>query len=138
MRLGKPVGVGLGSYPAVSLKLARSKAEECRRLLAESRDPLTEKRAAEATLKLAQAKDKTFDVCAAEYIADHKDEWKNPKHHQQWQNTLATYASPIIGKRPIGKVTTADSEPCRRARLQSSSWPAARRRQQSRHSPTLS
>jgi integrase len=108
MRLGKPVGVGLGSYPAVSLKLARSKAEECRRLLAENRDPLTEKRAAEAALKLAQAKDKTFDACAAEYIADHKDEWKNPKHQQQWQNTLATYASPVIGKRPIGKVTTAD------------------------------
>lgn len=108
MRIGKPVGLGLGSYPTVNLKLARSKAEECRRLLAEDKDPLTEKRAAEAAAKLEQARDKTFDACAAEYIADHEDEWKNPKHRQQWQNTLATYASPVIGKRPIGKITTAD------------------------------
>ena len=108
MRMGKPVGLGLGGYPEVSLKLARSKAEEYRKLLAEDRDPLTEKRAAEAAAKVQKAKDKTFDACSAEYIADHKSEWKNPKHLQQWQNTLATYASPIIGARPIGDVTTND------------------------------
>jgi len=27
----------------------------------------------------------------------HKVGWKNPKHRQQWANTLATYASPAIG-----------------------------------------
>jgi hypothetical protein len=42
MRLGKAVGLGLGGYPEVSLKLARAKAEECRRILAEGNDPLTE------------------------------------------------------------------------------------------------
>ena len=108
MRQGKPVGLGLGGYPEVSLKLARTKAEACRRQLAEDQDPLTEKRAAETAAKQAKAKDKTFDDCAAEYIADHKAEWKNPKHQQQWKNTLATYASPVIGKRPIGQITTAD------------------------------
>ncbi len=108
MRQGQPVGLGLGGYPDVSLKLARSKAEECRRLLAEGKDPLTEKRAAKAAAKVQKAKGKTFDDCAAEYIADHKAEWKNPKHIQQWTNTLATYASPVIGKLPIGKIDTPD------------------------------
>ena len=108
MRLGKPVALGLGGYPEVSLKLARSKAEDCRRLLAEGRDPLADKRAAEAAIKLERAKDKTFDECATEYIADHQAEWKNPKHLQQWQNTLKTYASPVIGARPVGQITTAD------------------------------
>ena len=108
MREGKAVGLGLGGFPEVSLRLARMKAEECRRLLAEGRDPLADKRAAKAAAKVEKSKDKTFDDCASDYIADHKAEWKNPKHLQQWQNTLATYASPVIGKRPIGKITTAD------------------------------
>lgn len=107
-RSGKPIAVGLGAYPEVSLKMARVKAEACRLLLAEGKDPLTEKRAASTATHLAAAKDKTFDECAAEYIADHRAEWKNAKHAQQWENTIATYASPIIGKRTISTVTTAD------------------------------
>ncbi|MDP2367407.1 tyrosine-type recombinase/integrase [Rhodoferax sp.] len=108
MRRGKPVAVGLGPYPAVSLRMARVKAEACRAQLAEGKDPLSEKRAAETIVHLAAAKDKTFDECAAEYIADHRDEWKNEKHAQQWENTIATYASPKIGARAISGITTAD------------------------------
>lgn len=108
MRQGKPIAVGLGAYPAVSLKMARAKAEVGRIQLAEGKDPLTEKRAAETVAHLAAAKDKTFDECAAEYIADHRAEWKNAKHAQQWENTIATYASPIIGSRAISGITTAD------------------------------
>lgn len=107
-RTGKPVAVGLGAYPATSLKMARAKAEACRLLIAEGKDPLTEKRTAATATHLAAAKDKSFDECAAEYIADHRAEWKNAKHAQQWKNTIATYASPILGKRAISAVTTAD------------------------------
>jgi integrase len=108
MRLGKPVAVGLGAYPTVSLKMARAKAETCRHQLAEGKDPLTVKRAAETAAHLVAAKDKTFDDCAAEYITDHRSEWKNAKHAQQWENTIATYASPIIGDRAISSISTAD------------------------------
>ena len=108
MRLGKSYAVGLGAYPEVSLKVARTKSEDCRALLAIDKDPLIEKRAAETIVHIQAAKEKTFDECAAEYIADHRAEWKNAKHAQQWQNTIATYASPIIGGRPISAVTTAD------------------------------
>jgi len=108
MRLGKSYAIGLGAYPMVSLKTARAKAEVCRSQLAEGKDPITEKRADETTAHLAAAKDKTFDECAAEYIADHRAEWKNAKHAQQWVNTIETYASPILGKRAITAITTAD------------------------------
>lgn len=108
MRLGKPMAVGLGRYPTVSLKVARTKAEACRQQIAAGDDPITAKRAAETASRLAASKGKTFDECAAEYIADHRDEWKNPKHIQQWENTLATYASPIIGNRPISSISTVD------------------------------
>lgn len=104
MRNGKPVALGLGPYPAVSLKAARIKAEACRVQLAEGKDPLTEKRAYQAEV----SKVKTFAECADEYIADHRAEWKNPKHAQQWENTIATYATPFIGKRLINSLTTAD------------------------------
>ncbi|TWO73026.1 DUF4102 domain-containing protein [Caenimonas sedimenti] len=108
MRHGKPVGLGLGPYPAVSLKAARKKAEEIRQQLAHGKDPLAEKRAQQAEEKLAATSTTTFDSCAATYITDHKAEWKSAKHAQQWTNTLAMYASPIIGDREIGSITTAD------------------------------
>ena len=101
MRLGKPNAVGLGPYPAVSLKMARTKAEICRTQLAEGKDPLAEKRAIETIAHIAEAKEKTFDECAKEYIADHQDEWKNAKHAQQWKNTLATYPKTPKPHRPF-------------------------------------
>ena len=48
----------------------------------------------------------TFDQCAAAYIAAHRDSWRNPKHASQWENTLATYASPVIGALPVAEVDT--------------------------------
>lgn len=108
MRSGTAYAVGLGAYPLVSLKEARAKAEVCRKQLAEGKNPREVKLAAETAVHVLAAIEKTFDDCASEYITDHRAEWKNAKHVQQWENTLETYASPIIGKCPIGKVTTAD------------------------------
>ncbi|ASU38523.1 integrase [Herbaspirillum sp. meg3] len=108
MRDRKAVGLGLGAYPDVSLKNARVKADACRTQLAEDRDPLTEKRASQTAAKEPVQKAKTFDECAAEYIADHRAEWKNAKHAQQWENTLAMYASPVIGDKAVDAITLVD------------------------------
>ena len=40
----------------------------------------------------------SFDAACRAYIDSHSDEWRNAKHLQQWSNTLAQHASPIIGK----------------------------------------
>jgi hypothetical protein len=50
-----------------------------------------------APKKLEAAKTTTFDAARDAYIAAHEASWRNAKHRQQWSNTLATYASPVIG-----------------------------------------
>jgi integrase len=48
----------------------------------------------------------TFRECAERYIASHvnTDKWRNPKHRQQWTNTLETYVFPIFGNVPVEAV----------------------------------
>src|SRR5262249_38961165 len=62
-----------------------------------------EKRAAAA---VEAAKAMTFADCATAYINAHEAGWRNPKHRQQWKNTLATYVSPVVGKLPVAAVDT--------------------------------
>ncbi|MNJ47894.1 Prophage CP4-57 integrase [compost metagenome] len=104
--------MGLGSYPDVKLKQAREKAGEERRLLQRKIDPLAARAAREADLLKAQqaeqAKAVTFKSLSLEYIAAHRTGWKNAKHAQQWENTLNTYAYPVLGDISTAKVSTDD------------------------------
>lgn len=90
--------LGLGPYPELGLAEAREKAREMHKLVRQGIDPLVSKRAERSKLIARQALEKSFDTCADEYIASKADEWKNPKHRQQWENTLKAYASPHIGR----------------------------------------
>ncbi|MCO1361320.1 tyrosine-type recombinase/integrase [Burkholderia multivorans] len=101
-RHGKTRNLGLGPYPDVTLKAARDKATELRGALARGEDPMAERAAAKAQA----ASRMTFDQCSAAYIAAHRGGWKNPKHAEQWTNTLATYASPVIGSLDVAHVAT--------------------------------
>lgn len=101
---GKRRDMGLGPYPAVSLAEARRKAEDARKTVAEGKDPVAEARAAAA----AAGAIPTFEEAAGRYIAAHLDTWRNPKHRQQWANTLATYAFPVIGKMSVADVAVGD------------------------------
>ena len=106
---GKRREMGLGSYPSTTLKSARMFASEKRRLLNEGLDPLEARNAERAELAAEnrqQRKLVTFSDIAADYIQSHSPGWKNFKHGQQWKNTLATYAEPIIGNLPANEVTT--------------------------------
>jgi hypothetical protein len=47
-----------------------------------------------------------FDEAAERYIAAHEAAWRNPKHRQQWRNTVVTYASPIVGKLDVAAIDT--------------------------------
>lgn len=104
---GKQREMGLGPAHTVTLPEARKRAKECRSLLLEGKDPLEASKATKLAEALERAKMMTFDQCGAAYIAAHRGGWKNAKHASQWENTLATYASPIIGKTPVALVDTA-------------------------------
>ena len=101
---GKAKNMGLGPLHTVTLAEAREKAKEARKLLLEGTDPGAEKKAKRARIAAAVAK--TFDMCVTDYITIHRHGWKNPKHADQWQNTLDTYASPVFGKLPVAEVDT--------------------------------
>lgn len=89
--------IGLGAYPEVGLAAARDKARAARIAILSGSDPVAQRRAAKSALIASQANDVPFNDCAAKYIAAHAAGWRNPKHRQQWANTLDTYAGPVIG-----------------------------------------
>lgn len=98
--------IGLGAYPAVTLADAHAKARAIRAEIVEGIDPLEKRREARSRLIAAQTVGMTFDACAAAYIKAHRDGWKNAKHAQQWENTLATYAGPVLGSMLVRHVET--------------------------------
>lgn len=108
---GKRREMGIGAYPDVTLKAARVAAAQQRSLLASGSDPLAARDTERAALRAAQqaeaAKAITFADVAVDYINAHRAGWKSAKHAQQWQNTLDTYAHPIIGTLPAQDVTTS-------------------------------
>jgi len=106
MRDGRSHEMGLGSCITVDLAGARAKARACRQMLLDGVDPLGQRRDARRAHALDEAKRITFDECAAAYIDAHRGSWKNAKHVAQWENTIATYASPLIGGLPVAAVDT--------------------------------
>ena len=103
---GKRHNIGLGGYPAVSLAEARELSAENQRLIRQGRDPLAEKRQVVEELKRPAIP--TFAQAAEQVIEMRRPTWTNAKHASQWTNTLATYAHPVIGRKPVDEVTTGD------------------------------
>jgi integrase len=104
--VGRQREMGLGGVRTVDLAKARVLARECRLLLSEGKDPIEARNAVRLADALQRARSMSFDQCAAAYIHAHRSSWKNAKHADQWKNTLATYASPIIGALPVADVDT--------------------------------
>lgn len=99
--------MGLGSVIVVSLARAREKAADCRRLLAERIDPIEARNNARMRQALETARTVSFAECAELFIKAHKADWKNPKHVDQWQNTINAYCDPVFGATPVQNVDTA-------------------------------
>ena len=97
-RGGKRREMGQGPYPAVSLKAAREKAADCRRIVAEGRDPITER---------DRQVGKTFGECADLYITSMERNWRNEKHRKQWRQTLTVYCEKIR-EQPVSLISTDD------------------------------
>jgi hypothetical protein len=98
--------MGLGSFPEVSLAQAREAAGAARVQARQGIDPIDARRAARSISAAARDRAKTFDECAAAYLSAKGGEWANIKHGDQWRNTIATYASPVIGRMLVADVDT--------------------------------
>ena len=106
-RFGKDTWMGLGPYPDVSLRDARELAARARKQLLKGIDPLSEKRAHQRAARAEHDDSLTFSECAEQYVESQAPGWSNPKHIDQWRNTLRKLAGPIIGRLPVDQVDTA-------------------------------
>lgn len=97
--------MGLGPVADVKLAEARDAAQQARKLVLAGKDPIEERNAQRAAVRVEAAKAIAFEEFAKQYVITHKPGWRNPKHAQQWENTLKTYAYPVIGATPIPDVT---------------------------------
>ena len=89
-----------GPYPEVTLAVARERA------LAKRREIIVEKIAPLAHRQAPRGM--TFRQAAEACIESKAADWKNAKHRQQWANTLAQHAFPLIGDRDVRSIETAD------------------------------
>lgn len=104
---GRSREMGVGPLSSVSLAAARAEATKCRDLLRDGIDPIEARKAEQRQRALETSGPRLFKAAAAGYIAQHRDGWKNKKHAQQWENTLATYAFPILGDQDVRDIDAA-------------------------------
>lgn len=103
---GRRRRMGLGPFPAVTLALAKDKARAAHLQLDQGIDPIQARRQQIRHAQAAQAKAITFKKACELLIASREAEWKNSKHRQQWENTLATYAEPLLGALDVAAIDT--------------------------------
>ena len=92
---------GLGGARNIGLADVREKAAEYRKQIRAGINPAEVRKINETALQ-------TFAETAEQAHKAKRDGWKNPKHAQQWINSLRTYAFPKIGNLPIDKIDTPE------------------------------
>jgi integrase len=107
-REGKLKEMGLGSpTKGVTLAMARDLRDKARSLMARGVDPLEARRQAEQSAAGIPA----FGSYALTLVDRIEEGFSNPKHRQQWRNTLETYCEPIWNL-PIDRVDTTSVLSC--------------------------
>lgn len=90
--------LAMGPYPDVSLKRARERREEARRLVADGVDPSAQRRADKAATAT------TFEAVAREWLTREEKRLSASTLNRELTQ-LETYIFPQLGARPIAKIT---------------------------------
>ena len=102
---GKEKLLALGAYPDVTLKMARERRDEARRLLADGIDPSEHRKAHKAAREDAQAN--SFEAIAREWFTKMLPTWV-PGHADKILRRLERDVFPWIGSKPIADITAPD------------------------------
>ena len=98
---GRPLNIGLGPYPLVTLEEAREAAIENARAMRAGVDPLADRR--------RRAGIPTFEQAAEKVIATHSESWKDGSRTAGiWRTRLTAYAYPSLGAFRVDQVASAD------------------------------
>jgi integrase len=111
---GKETELSFGAYPRIGLDEARRLHALARAKVISGVDPRAEKKSVSAARKAALS-DKfrtglmptkpTFGQIADDYVETHEASWRNPKHRQQWRNTLRDYCRSLHDV-PVDEIDT--------------------------------
>ena len=99
---GKEKRLSLGIYPDVSLKDARERRDEARKLLANDVDPSEHRKAQNAAQEDRAAN--SFEVVAREWHAKHLPSWTD-KHAATTIRRLELNVFPWLGGKPLADIT---------------------------------
>jgi integrase len=102
---GKEKLLALGKYPEVSLKDARDRRDEARKLLANEVDPSLNRKQQKAAKAVRAAN--SFEAVAREWIAKYTPTWA-ASHTNKIVRRLEMYVYPWLGGRPIAEITAAE------------------------------
>ena len=99
---GKPVNLGLGSYPRVSLALARERALANAQSVEHGEDP----RVKPATMP-------TFAEAAETWVAEHEGIWREGGRQAEIvRSAMERFVYPTMKDTPVDQITTADLRLC--------------------------
>lgn len=102
---GKEKLLSLGTYPDVTLKAARDKRDDARRLLSEGIDPAQQRKATKA-LKAEQAAN-TFEAISREWFSKNLPNWAD-SHSKKIMGRLENDVFPWIGSKPISDLKSSE------------------------------
>jgi integrase len=102
---GKEKRLALGVYPEISLKDARGRREDARKLIAKGVDPGEAKQAQKREDKIAAAN--TFEAVAREWVENRSNDW-TAGHKALTLKTLEQDAFPTLGRRPIAEISSSE------------------------------
>ncbi|MYK69062.1 MAG: tyrosine-type recombinase/integrase [Gammaproteobacteria bacterium] len=93
---GRPVNMGLGSYPVITLAEARKTALENRRVVAQGGDP-------------RGGGIPTFEDASERVIGVFRASWRpGGGSEKQWRSSMRRYVFPRIGRKRVDRINTAD------------------------------
>jgi integrase len=102
---GKEKRLSLGTYPEVSLKDARERRDEARKLVAAGVDPSVHRQATKAAKEAENAN--TFEVVAREWFGKQSATWAS-SHADKVLARLENDLFPYLGKRPVAAITAPE------------------------------
>ena len=100
---GKRKTISLGVYPDVSIKEARSKRDDARKVVAAGADPSQIRQQS----KRAREGADTFKAVAEEWLAKFASQWA-PTHTEKIEGRFKNEVFPWLGDMPVGGITAAD------------------------------
>ena len=102
---GKEKRFSLGVYPHVTLKQARERRDEAKKLLANGIDPSVQRKASNAAVTERAAN--SFEAIAREWFASFSRKWVKG-HSDKVLRRLEHNVFPYLGARPIAEITTPE------------------------------